>query len=87
MSSARFETTPEGYLHVSKGDGLITRRQDAPPAWQMNGAVYVINPASLRAMPLGAFAHRIPVEMEASRSVDLDTPLDWTIAETLMRNG
>ena len=53
----------------------------------MNGAVYVINPASLRAMPLGAFAHRIPVEMEASRSVDLDTPLDWTIAETLMRNG
>ncbi len=82
-----FETTPEGYLHVSKGDGLITRRQDAPPAWQMNGAVYVINPASLRAMPLGAFAHRIPVEMDASRSVDLDTPLDWTIAETLMRNG
>ncbi len=82
-----FETTPEGYLHVSKGDGLITRRQEAPPAWQMNGAVYVINPASLRAMPLGAFGRRIPVEMPAERSTDLDTPLDWTIAETLMRHG
>lgn len=53
----------------------------------MNGAVYVINPASLRAMPLGAFGRRIPVEMPAERSTDLDTPLDWTIAETLMRHG
>lgn len=81
-----FETTPEGYLHVSKGDGLITRRQDAPEAWQMNGAVYAINPGSLRRMPLGAFPRRIPVPMPRERSVDLDTPLDWTIAETLMRH-
>lgn len=79
-----FETQPDGTLHVSKGDGLITRRQDAPKAWQYNGAIYVINPASLRAMPLGAFPRRIPFEMPRSRSVDLDTPLDWTIAETRM---
>ncbi|MDE6418354.1 MAG: acylneuraminate cytidylyltransferase family protein [Duncaniella sp.] len=81
-----FETTSEGYLHVSKGDGLITRRQDAPEAWQMNGAVYAINPASLRRMPLGAFPRRIPVPMPRERSVDLDSPLDWIIAETLMRH-
>lgn len=79
-----FETTPEGYLHVSKGDGLLTRRQQAPPAWQYNGAVYVITPASLRAMPLGAFPRRVPVEMPRERSLDLDTPLDWTICETLL---
>lgn len=79
-----FETQPDGTLHVSKGDGLITRRQDAPKAWQYNGAIYVINPASLREMPLGAFPRRIPFEMPRSRSVDLDTPLDWTIAESRM---
>ena len=40
-----FETDPAtGYLHISKGDGLLVRRQDAPAAWEYNGAVYVINP-------------------------------------------
>lgn len=82
-----FETDADGYLHISKGDGLITRRQDAPRALQMNGAVYVINPASLRAKPMGAFTRRIPVEMSPLSSVDLDTPLDWLIAETIMRHN
>lgn len=79
-----FETQPDGTLHVSKGDGAYTRRQDAPKAWQYNGAVYVINPASIRRMTLGEFPCRIPYEMPRSRSVDLDTPLDWTIVESLM---
>ena len=81
-----FETDPvTGMLHVSKGDGLITRRQDAPKAWQYNGAVYVINPDSIRRMTLGAMPRRIPYEMPRSRSVDLDTMLDWTIAETVIK--
>lgn len=80
-----FETDPvTGFLHVSKGDGLITRRQDAPKAWQYNGAVYVINPLSLRAMPLGAMPRRVPSPMPAERSVDLDSLLDWQIAENIL---
>ncbi len=80
-----FETDPAtGFLHVSKGDGLITRRQDAPKAWQYNGAVYVINPQSLRAMPLGAMPRRIASPMPARRSVDLDSLLDWQIAENIL---
>ncbi|MDE6327873.1 MAG: acylneuraminate cytidylyltransferase family protein [Duncaniella sp.] len=79
-----FETLPDGSLRVSKGDGLYTRRQDAPQAWQFNGAVYVINPASIRAMPLGAFPRRIPYVMPRERSVDLDTPLDWMVMEKIM---
>lgn len=79
-----FETeSASGFLHISKGDGLYTRRQDAPPAWQYNGAVYVINPASLRAMPMGKFARRVPFVMERARSIDLDTPTDWLVAEAL----
>lgn len=80
-----FETDPEsGYLHISKGDGLLTRRQDAPPAWEYNGAVYVINPQSIRDMPMGAFKKRVPSVMPAERSVDLDTPTDWLVAEAMM---
>lgn len=76
-----FEKSADGTLHISKGDGLFTRRQDAPEAWQYNGAVYVINPRSLRRMALGEFPRRVPYVMPRERSVDLDTPLDWIIAE------
>lgn len=83
-----FETSPEtGYLHISKGDGLYTRRQDVPKAWEYNGAVYVINPKSLRDMPMGKFPRRIPYEMPRSRSVDLDTPTDWIIAEMIYKQN
>lgn len=78
-----FEADADGFLHISKGDGLFTRRQDAPKVWEYNGAVYVINAASLRRMPMGRFPRRRFYEMPRGRSVDLDTPLDWRIAEEL----
>lgn len=80
-----FEADPgTGYLHVSKGPGTYTRRQDAPEAWEYNGAVYVINPESIRRHALGEMPRRLPSPMAAERSVDLDTPTDWLIAEVLM---
>ena len=81
-----FETDSDGFLHISKGDGLYTRRQDAPKAWEFNGAVYVINIESLKAMPMGKFARRVMYEMPTERSIDLDTPADWAIAEYLINN-
>lgn len=81
-----FETSADGFLRISKGDGCLTRRQDAPPAWQLNGAVYVITPARLREMEIGRMMRRVPVVMPAERSLDLDTPLDWQIAELKMQN-
>ncbi|MCM1005982.1 MAG: acylneuraminate cytidylyltransferase family protein [Prevotella sp.] len=80
-----FEETPDGFLHISKGSGTYTRRQDAPKVWEYNGAVYVINPESLRKLPMGLFEHRRMYAMPGERSVDLDTPTDWLIAEQLAR--
>lgn len=81
-----FEADPTtGFLHISKGDGLLTRRQDAPPAWEYNGAVYVIRPEALRQHPLGSLPHRLPYPMPRERSLDLDTPTDWLVAEALMK--
>lgn len=79
-----FETDPEGFLRVSKGSGLLTRRQMAPPAWQFNGAVYAITPSALEARALGEMTRRRPVEMPRERSLDLDTPLDWKICEYIL---
>ncbi len=82
-----FETDGDGFLQISKGDGKFTRRQDIPKVWEYNGAVYMINVKSLRAMTLGEFPKRLMVEMPRSRSIDLDTELDWLIAEKLMENN
>ncbi len=79
-----YETDADGFLHISKGDGSYVRRQDAPKAWEYNGAVYVINIDSLKQMPLSKFPRRRMVEMERSRSIDLDTPLDWIVAEAVV---
>lgn len=80
-----YETDAEsGLLHISKGDGKLSRRQDAPPAWEYNGAVYVINPKSIRAHALGEFEKRVPFAMPKERSIDIDTPTDWIVAEALI---
>lgn len=80
-----FETDPDGFLHISKGDGKITRRQDAPKVWEYNGAIYVITVDSLRKGPFATFRKIVPFEMPAERSVDLDTPFDWQLAELKLK--
>lgn len=81
-----FETDAEGNLHISKGDGRYTRRQDAPKVWEYNGAVYVMSTESLRRMPMSEFPVRKPYFMPSSRSADLDTPSDWARAEDRARD-
>lgn len=78
-----YEIDENGFLKISKGEGLYTRRQDVPKVWEYNGAVYVINTQSLLNQRLGEFKRRRMSEMPASRSVDLDTPLDWDVAESI----
>lgn len=82
-----FEINRKGVLKISKGKGLFTRRQDAPPAYEYNGAVYVINPQSIRNMPMGAFPRKIPSIMPQERSVDIDSNLDLAIAAILMQQN
>lgn len=79
-----FEDDENGFLHISKGDGNYTRRQDAPKAWEYNGAIYIMNPDTLKKMPLGKFPKRVKYVMSRQDSIDLDTPFDWMMAEALM---
>ena len=82
-----FEVTPNGHLVISKGDGKITRRQEAPKCYEYNGAVYVINIESLKAQHMNDFHNIRFYEMNEIHSVDLDTMLDWKYAELLINEG
>lgn len=79
-----FEDDKEGLLSISKGDGKIERRQDAPQVWQQNGAVYVINPVQLKAKGLAGMTKIRKYVMDEIHSVDLDNMLDWKIAEMML---
>ena len=81
-----FEEDTEGMLHISKGDGHYTRRQDCPPVYEYNGSIYIINPERMKAMPLNKFKKRVKYVMDREHSVDLDTMMDWMIAEYMITN-
>lgn len=80
-----FEEDEDGFLKHSKGDGVYVRRQDAPEAWEYNGAVYVINPESLKQRRLSQFQKIRKTVMDKPHSVDLDTMFDWKLAELLIK--
>lgn len=79
-----FERDENGILHICKGNGLYTRRQDVPEVLQYNGAVYVIHPDSLKRYALGAMPRRVPYVMPAERSCDLDSLHDWATVEQIL---
>ena len=79
-----FGENEEGLLVISKGDGTIERRQDAPSVWQQNGSIYVINPKSLMEKGLARFTRIRKYPMSEYYSVDIDNPFDWKIAELML---
>lgn len=81
-----FEDNAEGLLTISKGDGSIERRQDAPCVWQQNGALYIINPSQLKAKGLAGMTKIRKYVMDEIHSVDLDNMLDWKIAEIMLED-
>lgn len=81
-----FEEDSKGMLQISKGDGLYTRRQDCPHVYEYNGAIYIINPNSLKKEPLNKFSKRKKYVMDREHSLDLDTMLDWKIAEFIIND-
>ena len=82
-----FEEDADGFLKISKGNGKYVRRQDAPKAWEYNGAVYIINPESLKKGPLSKFEKKVKYVMDDIHSLDLDTMFDWKMAELMLKEN
>ncbi len=81
-----FEEKPDGFLKISKGEGNYVRRQDCPSVYEYNGAIYIINPLSLKEKPLSKFSKCRKFVMDRIHSIDLDTQMDWIIAEAIITN-
>lgn len=81
-----FEEDEKGFLRISKGDGKFERRQDIPPAWEYNGSIYIINTEALKAKHISEFTKVCKFVMESQYSVDLDSMLDWKIAELMIKD-
>lgn len=78
-----YEENEEGYLEQSKKGDFI-RRQDCPKVWEVNGAIYVINVESLMKKKMTEFKKVKKYEMSRIDSIDLDTEIDWYLAEILI---
>lgn len=78
-----FEENPDEFLSRSK-PGSFTRRQDCPVVYEFNGAIYIMNAQSLKIGPHTKFAKIRKYVMTEEDSLDLDTNLDWIIAEAIL---
>lgn len=78
-----YEENEEGFLHICKGDGTIFRRQDAPKVYEYNGAIYVMNAATLKTTHMHKMRRRVKYVMDELSSFDLDTMWDWKMAEMI----
>ena len=73
----------DGLLRLATGeDQPIPRRQELPPAFHRDGAVYVTRRDVLMGGSL--YGKRLGGYLADSRSVNLDTPADWEKAERLV---
>lgn len=73
-----------GYLENSKKANFKTR-QECPKVWELNGAIYIMNIASLKNSPISDFTKVKKYVMDDITSHDIDTPMDWKFAEFLAK--
>jgi CMP-N,N'-diacetyllegionaminic acid synthase len=81
-----FEENEEDLLVLSKPSNF-DRRQDCPAVYELNGAIYIINNRSLKNGPISHFSRIKKYVMPEENSIDLDTELDWIIADAVMRHN
>lgn len=62
----------------------IVRRQDAPTCFDMNGSIYVVDRARFAKDLQMIWPDTQLFEMNEENSVDIDTPLDFKIADLIM---
>ena len=91
VSVALASPRPEFWVRID-GDALVplsgfwpqARSQDLPPAYALNGAIFITPRAVLEAGDLVGDRPRAHI-MPRERSIDIDDESDWRIAEALVR--
>jgi CMP-N,N'-diacetyllegionaminic acid synthase len=78
-----FEEDSNNFLKKSK-ESTATRRQDTPKVYEFNGAIYIINPESLKSKSFNQFNRVKKYLMDEYNSIDIDRNIDIIIAETIL---
>lgn len=74
-----------GYLELTLARNS-TRRQDLKNYYEYNGAIYIINVETLKRKHLREFQRIKKYVMSLEHSIDIDTELDWQLAEIVLKN-
>jgi N-acylneuraminate cytidylyltransferase/CMP-N,N'-diacetyllegionaminic acid synthase len=77
----------DGRVHsfIEEDEQQYTRRQDLPPVYQLNGALYVTRTKILLEENRMLGEHTIPYIMPPERSIDIDTQIDLKLAECILK--
>ncbi|MEI6839531.1 MAG: acylneuraminate cytidylyltransferase family protein [Alcaligenaceae bacterium] len=68
-----------------QNNGLVTRSQDLPTAYVVNGSFYLISPAELRNNRSFIGLKTTPLIIQSSQeALDIDTEWDWKVATTFL---
>ena len=79
------EEDSEGYLKISKGNGKVFSRQSAPLVYEHASSTYII---SRNFLENGQFLYDAKIKgfyMPFERALDIDSELDWEIANLFYR--
>lgn len=79
-----FRREKDGVLTRFAEPEVATRRQDLSELYTLNGAMYWITTERLRATETLVDDDTLGFVMDAESSIDIDTMLDWRLAEVLL---
>ena len=76
-----FEENSKGYLCKSK-ESIVTRRQDSPKVFSMNGSIYIYNVNSINSKSTKNLTKiKKYIMKDPIYSIDIDNEFDWEIAK------
>lgn len=95
VSVCEAEQTPYWMYTIKDGEKLEpilpqtkgTRRQDLPKVYILNGAIYLAEQNWLRQVKDFKRAETVAYQMPTKRSLDIDTELDFELAEALIQRN
>ena len=82
------EENSNGVVSLSKSlNPPVTRRQDTPKCYDMNGSIYVFNRNAFMEQQQVIYPDTKIYVMPEERSIDIDTELDFLMTEFLMNRN
>jgi len=81
-----FEIDERNRLHIATGEKkIIPRRQELPPAYHRDGAIYITSVACIRKKNSLLGDDIVAFPMETPVLINIDTPEDWEVAERVFQ--